>query len=950
MAINPNWPLIEDGWAPYWNASGGAPWDRFTEVSGRTMGAGGIQRGRQYELDQVRTGELSLTLANTDGALDPTNTSGPFYGHVAPYQPYRKRAMWPPSINLLSQVMATGGDLGGYAVGANVYQADIFSDTDPSFSGVVTASGTAYQGSNVLQFSVPGGSTAPARICDTPQTAALPGQTYTMQMRVRNVTGSTSLQVKAGIGWYLTPGATATSYTYGSTATLTGSPTATWTQVTVTATAPAGAMGMDVGVMVAATAAATCSVQIDAWQSEKGSSASSWALPGVWYPMYEGFVERWTPTWRQGTYGMVSPVAVDAFALLSQIKLDDPLTEAITAATPRFVYRLDDPSGAVTFTEASGAYNAAGIAVSKNGPGVIAGGTQITATDPVNGTFTGSTATVTTFTNPHPGQGAGFPSSVIDLTTAGIVGPTNPAQWTRVVAFRYTGPTPTDAACIWSSMDRQHAATGTVATGSRIFLSIFSDSHLHLVIGGPGGVVVNATFTHNDGSLPNVVDGNWHLAIFGWNQSFGEVRVSIDGNNWFYTGVSTSVTPTGLVSDSLGAWYDLGLGGQAGNNWQGDMAFACEFPAYLFNASTDAIYAAWKKSFAGESSNARYSRILQYAGSTALSNIQSGLTTSMGPAAFGGQDALTALQAVVDTENGEHFVGTDGRVNFRARSARYNSLTPSYVFGENVAAGEFPYEDCQLDYDPTHLANQVTVTQSGSGQTFAAQDATSMAAYFPRTLTRSINSSSASECQDAAAYLLSRYKQPSTRVSSLKLHPSAYPALWPVVLGLELGTRVRVMRRPPNLNVIQIECFVESIKFDWDDNGEATVTLQCSPADTTPYGLFAAWHTTLKTTVASGVSSITVNNSQDNTNPLSTQLAAGTQIVLGQNSANQETVTVASVGTTSTGWTSAVINLTGATTKGHTAGDLINEVLPAGTTDPTTWDAVAALDAVAFAY
>jgi hypothetical protein len=499
-------------------------------------------------------------------------------------------------------------------------------------------------------------------------------------------------------------------------------------------------------------------------------------------------------------------------------------------------------------------------------------------------------------------------------------------------------------------MDRQHAATGTVATGSRIFLSIEPDSRLHLFIGGPGGVVSNMQFTRNDGTFPNVVDGNWHLAIFGWNESFGEARVSIDGNNWFYTGLPNTITPTGLVSDSLGAWYDLALGGQAGNNWQGDLAFAAEFSTYLFNSSTDAIYAAWKNAFTGESTNARYARILQYAGSTALSNIQTGLTTSMGPAAFGGQDALSALQAVVDTENGEHFVGTDGRVNFRARSARYNALTPAYTFGENVAGGEYPYEDCQLDYDPTHLANQVTVTQTSSGQTFAAQDATSITAYFPRTLSRSINSSSASECQDAADYLLSRYKQPSTRVSSLKLHPSAYPALWPVVLGLELGTRVRVMRRPPNLNAIQIECFVESIKFDWDDNGEATVTLQCSPADTTPYGIFAAWHTTLKTTVASGVSSITINNSQDNTNPLAAQLAVGTQIVLGQNTANQETVTVSAVGATSAGWTSAVLTLTTVTTKAHTAGDLINEVLPAGTTDPTTWDAVAALDAVAFAY
>jgi hypothetical protein len=114
-------------------------------------------------------------------------------------------------------------------------------------------------------------------------------------------------------------------------------------------------------------------------------------------------------------------------------------------------------------------------------------------------------------------------------------------------------------------------------------------------------------------------------------------------------------------------------------------------------------------------------------------------------------------------------------------------------------------------------------------------------------------------------------------------------------------------KRPFGAPLITIDGFVESIQIDADDKGEAFFTLQVSPADLTPYGLFAAWHTTLKTTVSSGVSSITVNNSQDNTNPLAAQLAVGTQIVLGQNTANQETVTVSAVGATSAGWTSAVL-------------------------------------------
>jgi hypothetical protein len=217
-------------------------------------------------------------------------------------------------------------------------------------------------------------------------------------------------------------------------------------------------------------------------------------------------------------------------------------------------------------------------------------------------------------------------------------------------------------------------------------------------------------------------------------------------------------------------------------------------------------------------------------------------------------------------------------------------------------------------------------------------------------MSRTINSASSGECQDAADYLLSRYKNPATRVSSIKLHPSAMPALWPVCLSLELGTRVRVVRRPPGLPAIQVDCFIEQIQWDFGDDGEAWVTLQCSPADLTPYAIFAAWHTTLASSIASGVTTITVNASQDNVNPLGSQLAAGQQLVLGQNTANAETVTVSAVGGTSTGWTTATITLTAATTKSHTAGDTVCEPLPAGVTNPAAYDAVSAFDATAFAY
>jgi hypothetical protein len=764
-----------------------------------------------------------------------------------------------------------------------------------------------------------------------------------MQIRARNVTASTSLSVQALLGDFET--LNSYSSTLGTATTLTGSATAAWTTLTVTFTAPAKAAGLICGLVVGSTASATCTIQVDGWQLEKGSTATTWTCPGAWYPVYAGYMERWPSSWdMSGTYGLVQPTAVDAFSLLSQKQLDNALTQEISSRTPRFLYRLNDPAGSVSFADSTGSFSAAPIKVSKNGAGTITAGVSITAASS-SGLYTGSTDTVITVANPSPGAPGNAAASYISMDSAGIKGPVDPTVWTRAIAFRYTGPTPSDAAVLWSSSDAQRASNG-VPSGTRIYLSINSSGNLVFVLSGPNGSATTFGF----GST-NVVDSNWHLAMFGYSSSLGQAMASLDGGlSAYFFGVSSSLTPTGIICDSVGGLIDPVKSTGLGDNYQGDLSFAVEFPFLFASSDITNMYSAWRNACSGESTDARYARILRYAGYTGPSTIQTGLTTSMGAANIDGQDAVSALQAVVDTEGGEHFVDRSGFVQFKARSARYNALTPAYVFGENTAAGEWPYEDCTLDYDSTHLSNQVTVTQASTSQNFYAQDATSITAYFPRSLSRTINSSSTAECQDAADYLLSRYKQPATRVSSIKLHPSANPALWPVCLSLELGTRVRVMRRPPGLPTIQVDCFIENLAWDFGDDGDAWVTLQCSPADLTPYGIFASFHTTLNGSPAAGATTITINAGADNTNPAAAQLGYGQQLVLGLGTANQETVTIQSVSTTSAGWTTATITLQAATTKSHTNGDTVCEPLPSGVTDPTTYDNSSRFDTTNFAY
>jgi hypothetical protein len=948
--LNQNFPQMEYGWGPIWNANAGdVPLDRYVNVTPRSYGTAGSSRGRQYETDQVQAGTLSMSLSSTDGALDPNNASGPYAGHIWPYQPYRMRAQWPPTANLLDPVTANGGD--GLATG-NLDNSgsgqDIFSQTDPG-PGQIVASNSAYNGSNVFQFNVPAASAVGARIGYTPHSAVVPGQTYTMTMRVRNVTDSTSLDVKPFVGWYGPPPVSAPStYVYGATVTLTGSSTATgWTTVTVTATAPSNPYGMGVGLAVGTTAAATCNVQVDGWQLERGAVASAFVSPGTWYPMYGGFVERWPQTWDlDGTYGLVTPTAVDAFALLSQRQLRDPLTEEINLRSPNFLYTLGDPALSTTFTDTAGKNPAAPYAAGKYGGGSIASGVSISAATTA-GVYTGSNNSVVTISNNQPGTNTVGPATFISLSKAGIKGPQTANTWSRLIAFKYTGPTPTSAAYIWTAFDSQRA--NNLPAGSRIGFRIDTSGRFVVDLAGPSGNVV-AYMPLSGGSGVNVVDGNWHIGGISMNATTGDVYATVDGNTSYWSAQGAN-NPVGCVSDSLGGWVDPTVGNGTAWNYKGDLSYAMEFPSALTSSDFGAIYGAWKNAFTGDSSDTRYMRILVYAGYSGPRNLQAGMTTSMGPMVTEGQDALSALNEVVTTENGEHFVDRAGVITFRSRAARYNSTAPVYTFGERTDLGELPYDTVELDYDPTHLGNLVTVTQKNTGQTFTAVDATSQANYFPRTITRTVDTTSALEAQDAASYLMGRYRNPLPRVSKLELSPSSNPGLWAACLSLELGTRVRIMRRPLGAPAIQIDAFVEQIQWSVTDKGTATVSLQCSPVDPQPYAEFAAWRTTLGADVAAGAATITVKAPAfDSVNPLAAQITPGQQLVVGQGGAVPEIMTVLSVSNTGTNWTTGTITFTANLAHNHTNGFAIGEPLPSGVSDVSTYDSLSVFDSVAFSY
>lgn len=945
MAFNPNFPNTEFGWGPLWNANNGAvPVDKMISLSGRTIGSIAAARGKQYELDQSQSGTLSAQLNDSDGSLDPTNSAGPWFGAIAPYQPIRMRLQYPPTANLLLPGQSTGGD--GYATGAIPAELDMLSTCDPS-GGKIVASGTAFQGSNVFQFDCTAGNASGSTVGWTRLLAGRPGATYTAQMRVRNITASTSQSVKARISYYNSAGTSVNNY--GSPVTLVGSATASWSLITITYTMPANAYAMQVGFSVNSTSVA-CSIQMDAWQVELGSTATAWGAASPWYGLFAGFVERWPTEWRDaGTFGVVSPTAVDAFALLSQRDIRDPLTEEIESRNPRFSYPLSDPQGATSFADETGGCGPLTIGTSRLGAGTLTVGADVTATDPVNGVWAANGSTVVTLSNGSPGTATAAPATF--LTGApGVNGPAA-GSWSRAIAFRYTGPKPTGTGqvALWTAGDSAFNPVGALVTGTGIQVYMDTNGRINLVFMSAG---TGAIVTPTGGAAVDTSGGNWHLAIVGYNSATGGGFVSVDGQTTALGSPYPGFTFNGPgVAETIGAWPNGTAGGATAYNFSGDIAYVTEFPSYLNSTACSALYSAWKTAFLGDSTDQRYARILGWAGYTGATDIATGQTRSMG-AAKGGSDAMSLLQAVVETENGNHWVSPTGAVTFRGRATRYNSLTPAYVFGERTDLGEFPYEELTLDYDSTHLANFVEVTQDNSGQKFTASDATSQAAYFPRSMSRTVDTTDPTEARAAAGYLLSRYRNPVIRITGMTLHPGGNPALWPVCLALEIGTRIRVMRRAGAAPAIQLDVFVEHLSWTVDDQNDAVLTVQCTPVDPTPYALFSAFHTTLQTAVVGAVQNIVINPPADgNTGPLNGIFGPPSSLIIEPGTANSDGPHVLlPASNNNTGWTGAGVSFSVSTSHTHSVGAVVSEVLPAGVVDPATWDASAAFDAVAFAY
>lgn len=956
MAINPNWPAVVDEIAfnQGYNQGQlvGAQW---SSLEGRSRGQHAVSRGKQYELDQCRAGTCAMSFVNTDGALDPSNVSSVYAPNVLPYRPFRKRLQYAPTVNRLLADQATAGDANGYAAqtltGSNanttVFQLDW---TGASFSNnvsLVRPGDGGQQGVSVYQNTMANGDAAgvqPFRMI----TSIVPGHTYSFSAYARCVTTGQSPSTRANIVWLGPTGATV-STSSGSPSTLTGAATPAWTRLTVSGTAPASAVSCYLSLEQRSTITANTIYQSDSWQFEEAASVSAWVAPGQSNPLFTGYMERYPQDWNhQGNYGLVHPIAVDSFAILSQTTLKDPLTLAINSpvgggAGPSFLYKLNDSSSAPNFTDAAGNRVGAQVRAAVDGPGTVTAGTPITAVSSA-GVFQGAPGqTVVNLSSTSPIGSNSGPMSAISLAadSNGTLGPGagTGKGFMRMIAFRTTQDPSTVQATIWRAIGSAPSVPNNKLSLSLVFNSL--------------NFAIQDTGTQRVQTIATPDFGNWHLVFFGVNVAGNQMIYGMDGS-YTTTGISVLNYVVGGFqgSDVIGCGPDPFAPALLSNNFTGDLAFVCEWPYVLSAAQVTDIYAAWRTAYGGESSGARYSRILGWANYSGPTALDTGTTTNMGPATnVAGVDALSALQAVTDTENGTHFVAADGTVTFKSRGSRYNSTNTSiaYTYGENTAGGELPYSDIAFDFDTSRLANLATVTQTGTGQQYNASDVTSQTSYGTFALSRDVNAAAAEEAQSAAIYLVQRFKDPHLRIQKISFNATANPAaLLPPLMATEINTRVLIHRDPPGgAPQIAFIGWVEKVSATLDNAGNGTWGYEISPADLTRYAQFTSIHSTLHAGASIGNTSISINALADAaTNVLRANLTGGDQLVIDIGLAAQETVTVAvgGVASTSPGYAFATVTLTAGLIFNHSINAVVSGVMPSGVTSPTIYDNNAIFD------
>lgn len=196
--------------------------------------------------------------------------------------------------------------------------------------------------------------------------------------------------------------------------------------------------------------------------------------------------------------------------------------------------------------------------------------------------------------------------------------------------------------------------------------------------------------------------------------------------------------------------------------------------------------------------------------------------------------ALSVMQLVAQSEGGSFFIGPDNTATFLRRSAPYTgrSQTPQATFSNDLppTPGGLPY----FSPDPIRsddLVKNIVSVANFQNPGSVASDATSISRY-GRKKFGIANLLNLNESQNLpyAEWVVSLNATAWDRIDTLTLTPRSDVRLWPVVIGVKIKDRVRVIFRPWAGTTWTGDFFVEGIDHRILPGTDWTTTLHLLPA------------------------------------------------------------------------------------------------------------------------
>lgn len=232
--------------------------------------------------------------------------------------------------------------------------------------------------------------------------------------------------------------------------------------------------------------------------------------------------------------------------------------------------------------------------------------------------------------------------------------------------------------------------------------------------------------------------------------------------------------------------------------------------------------------FPRQLTGARIAEVLLAAEYTGTSSLDAG--TALVPAVPAGTttNAWALVSDAVACEWGYGFAvpQSDEIVFYDRHGIAALGATSLGTFGDQT--GELPYDDIDIDFDKSRIVNAADLGFSEHGASTQFADGTSTDLYGKLSWSQNIPMASGPHAISYTRHVVYQYKDPTVRVSRLRLTPADDPTnLWPIVLGLDPGQSFTVKKTPIGGGPrIERTVFVRGFEHTLDDQGEWSTVVE----------------------------------------------------------------------------------------------------------------------------